>query len=73
MGKEAPLSKYIDGGVNHPLFYTYCALANCVLTPLGEALEIWAIQTKAPKGKTYMFWAAFGFRYRSNLVVMEGD
>ena len=71
--RGAPLSGYTDGGVNHPLLYIYCALANCVPTPLGEALEIWAIQTKAPKGKTQMFWAAFGFGCRSDLVVIEGD
>jgi hypothetical protein len=39
----------------------------------GEALEIWAIQTKPLKGKIQIFWAAFGFRCRSDLVVMEGD
>jgi hypothetical protein len=39
----------------------------------GEGLEIWAIQTKPPKGKIQMFWAVFGFGYRSDLVVMEGD
>src|SRR5690242_7447642 len=73
VGREAPSSGYIVSGVNYPSFYTYYALANYLSTPLGEALEIWAIQTKAPKGKTQMFWAAFGFGCRSDLVVMEGD
>jgi hypothetical protein len=40
---------------------------------LGETLEIWAIQTKAPKGKTQMFWAVFGFGCKSDLVMIEGD
>ena len=39
----------------------------------GQALELWAIQTKAPKGRTQMFWACFGFGCRTDLVVMEGD
>ena len=71
--REAPSSGCIDGGVNLPLYYTQCALANYTSTLIGEALEIWAIQTKPPKGKTQMFWAAFGFGCRSDLVVIEGD
>ena len=73
VGRGAPSSGYIVGGVNLPLLNTPCALANYVSTPAGEALEIWAIQTKALKGKTQMFWAAFGFGIRSDLVIMEGD
>ena len=55
VGREAPLSEYIVGGVNLPLLYIQCALANYASTLAGEALEIWAIQTKPPKGKTQMF------------------
>jgi len=73
VGRGAPSSGYIIGGVIYPSSYTHYALANCAPTLLGKALEIWAIQTKAPKGKTQMFWAAFGFGYRSDLVVIEGD
>ena len=73
VGRGALLSGYIGSGVNLPIIYIQCAPANCASTPTGEALEIWAIQTKAPKGKTQMFWAAFGFRCRSDLVVIEGD
>ncbi len=43
MGRGALLSGYIVGGVNLPLLYTQCALANYALTLVGEALEIWAI------------------------------
>ncbi|KAH6698302.1 hypothetical protein BKA61DRAFT_497392, partial [Leptodontidium sp. MPI-SDFR-AT-0119] len=39
----------------------------------GQVLELWAIQTKPPKGRTQMFWACFGFGCRADLVVMEGD
>jgi hypothetical protein len=73
VGRGALSSRYIVGGVIYPSSYTHCALANCALTLLGEALEIWAIQTKAPKGKTQMFWAAFGFGCKSDLIVIEGD
>ena len=73
VAREAPLSGYTDGGVNLPLLYKLYALANYASTLIGEGLEIWAIQTKPPKGKTQMFWAAFGFGCRSDLVVMEGD
>jgi DDE superfamily endonuclease len=73
VGREAPSSGYIDGGVKLPLLYIECAPTNYASTLTGEALEIWAIQTKPPKGKTQMFWAAFGFGCRSDLVVMEGD
>jgi hypothetical protein len=50
--KGARSSGYTDGGVKLPLLYTQCALANYASTLAGEALEIWAIQTKALKGKT---------------------
>ena len=73
VGREAPLSGYIAGGVNRPLLHTQCALTNYASILAGEALEIWVIQTKPPKGKTQMFWAAFGFGYRSDLVVMDRD
>ena len=73
VGREALSSGYTDGGVNLPLLHTQCALTNYASTLAGEALEIWAIQTKPPKGKTQMFWAAFGFGCRSDLVVIEGD
>jgi hypothetical protein len=43
VGREEPLSRYIDGGVNCPSSNTLYALANCTLMRLGEALEIWAI------------------------------
>jgi hypothetical protein len=46
------LSGFIDGGVKLPLLHTQCAPANYASTLAGEALEIWAIQTKALKGKT---------------------
>jgi len=51
VGRGALSSGYIVGRVIYPSFYTRYALANCALMLLGEALEIWAIQTKAPKGK----------------------
>src|SRR5580692_4964138 len=73
VGREEPLSGYTDRGVNYPSSCTYYTLANYASTFAGEALETWAIQTKPPKGKTQMFWAAFGFGCRSDLVVMEGD
>ena len=63
VGREEPSSGYTDGGVNCPSSYTPYALANCVPMPTGEALELWAIQTKPPKGKTQMFWAAFGLYF----------
>jgi len=43
VGRGAPSSRYIVSGVIYPSSYTCYALANCVLTLLGEALEIWAI------------------------------
>jgi hypothetical protein len=73
VARGAPSSEYTNGRVNYPLFYTPCALANYTSTLAGEALEIWAIQTKAPKDKTQMFWAVFSFGIRSDLVVIEED
>jgi DDE superfamily endonuclease len=73
VGREEPSSGYTAGGVNHPLLYMQYAPTNYALTLAGEALEIWAIQTKPLKGKIQMFWAVFGFGYRSDLVVMEWD
>ena len=70
MGREGLLSGYTNSGVNYPSFYTYYTLLNYVSTLAGEALEIWAIQTKPPKGKTQMFWAAFGFGCRSITVLV---
>jgi len=43
MGRGALFSGYIISKVIYPSSYTHYALANCALTPLGEALEIWAI------------------------------
>jgi hypothetical protein len=51
VGREGPSSGYIIGGVNLPLLNIPYAPANCASMPAGKALEIWAIQTKAPKGK----------------------
>jgi len=40
VGREAPSSRYIDGGVKLPLLYTECAPTNYASTLAGEALEI---------------------------------
>jgi hypothetical protein len=36
-------------------------------------LQPWAVQPETPRGKTTMFWAAFGWGIRTDLVVMTGD
>ena len=40
VGRGAPSSGYIIGGVNLPLLNIPYALTNYILTPVGEALKI---------------------------------